>query len=324
MKLRLKVLGLASLAMAGAIAGEALAQKDYPAKSIRLIVPFAPGGPSDILARTLAQKLAEAIKQTVIVDNRATASGTAGTDFVAKSPPDGYTMLLIGAAALTINAAMFPKLPYDTLRDLAPVSVLSSAPYLLVVHPSLPVASVQQLIALAKARPGELNYAAGGPGYLLGTELLKEQTGINIVHIPYKGAGPAMNDLIAGHVQVMMVNMITGLTLSKAGRIRALGVTSTQRSEYAPQLPTLHETGAPGFDVKGQHLILVPAATPRETIARLHQEITRVLQARELKERLAGEGAAVVGSTPEQAETLVRAELVRWTRLVKRLGMVAD
>jgi tripartite-type tricarboxylate transporter receptor subunit TctC len=233
-------------------------------------------------------------------------------------------MLLIGVGALTINAAMFPKLPYDTLKDLAPVSVLSSAPYMLVVHPSLPVTSVQQLIALAKAKPGQLNYAAGGPGYLLGTELLKEQTGIDIVHIPYKGAGPAMNDLIAGHVQVMMINMITGLTLAKAGRIRALGVTSVQRSEYAPQLPTLHETGAPGFDVRGQHLVLVPAATPRDIIAKLHQEIVKVLQAHELKERLAGEGAEVVGSTPEQAEILVRGEIVRWTRLVKRLGLIAD
>jgi tripartite-type tricarboxylate transporter receptor subunit TctC len=312
---------LASLLTVLAAAASA---QTYPTKPIRLIVPFAPGGPSDVLARTLAQKLTEAIKQTVIVDNRATASGTAGTDFVAKALPDGYTMLLIGVGALTINAAMFPKLPYDTLRDLAPVSVLSSAPYMLVVHPSLPVKSLQQLIALAKARPGQLNYAAGGPGYLLGTELLKEQTGVDIVHIPYKGAGPAMNDLIAGHVQVMMINMITGLTLSKAGRIRALGVTGMQRSVFAPELPTLDETGAPGLDVKGQHLILVASGTSRDIIARLHQEIVKVLQAPELKERLANEGAVVVGSTPEQAAALVRSELERWTRLVRRLKLTAD
>ena len=264
------------------------------------------------------------VKQTVIVDNRATASGTVGTDIAAKSPPDGYTMILIGVSALTINAAMYPKLPYDTLRDLAPVSVLSSAPYILVVHPSLPVKSLQQLIALAKARPGQLNYASGGPGYLLGMELLKEQTGMNIVYIPYKGAGPAMNDLIAGHVQVMMVNMISGLTLAKSGRIRAIGVTSVERSQFAPELPTLEETGAPGLDVKGQHLILVPSGTPRDIIARLHQEIIKVLQAHELKERLANEGAVVVGSTPEQAAALVRAELERWTRLVKRLRLTTD
>jgi tripartite-type tricarboxylate transporter receptor subunit TctC len=186
------------------------------------------------------------------------------------------------------------------------------------------VKSLQQLIVLAKARPGQLNYAAGGPGYLLGTELLKEQTGMDIVHIPYKGAGPAMNDLIAGHVQVMMINMITGLTLSKAGRIRALGVTGMQRSVFAPELPTLDETGAPGLDVKGQHLILVPSGTLRDIIARLHQEIVKVLQAPELTERLANEGAVVVGSTPEQAAALVRSELERWTRLVKRLKLTAD
>jgi tripartite-type tricarboxylate transporter receptor subunit TctC len=320
----LNVLSIASVTIAAVTAGNALAQRDYPAKPIRLIVPFAPGGPSDILARTVAQKLTEAMKQTVIVDNRATASGTVGTDIAAKSPPDGYTMILIGVSALTINAAMYPKLPYDTLRDLAPVSVLSSAPYILVVHPSLPVKSLQQLIALAKARPGQLNYASGGPGYLLGMELLKEQTGMNIVYIPYKGAGPAMNDLIAGHVQVMMVNMISGLTLAKSGRIRAIGVTSAQRSQWAPELPTLEETGAPGLDVKGQHLILVPSGTPRDIIARLHQEIIKVLQAPELKERLANEGAVVVGSTPEQAAALVRAELERWTRLVKRLRLTTD
>jgi tripartite-type tricarboxylate transporter receptor subunit TctC len=324
MKRLLNVLSIAAVAIAAVTAGNALAQRDYPAKPIRLIVPFAPGGPSDILARTVAQKLTEAMKQTVIVDNRATASGTVGTDIAAKSPPDGYTMVLIGVGALTINAAMYPKLPYDTLRDLAPVSVLSSAPYILVVHPSLPVKSLQQLIALAKARPGQLNYASGGPGYLLGMELLKEQTGMNIVYIPYKGAGPAMNDLIAGHVQVMMVNMISGLTLAKSGRIRAIGVTSVERSQFAPELPTLEETGAPGLDVKGQHLILVPSDTPRDIIARLHQEIVRVLQAAELKERLANEGAVVVGSTPEQAAALVRAELERWTRLVKRLRLTTD
>lgn len=311
------------LFVASVAAGPASAQA-YPEKPIRLVVPFGPGGPSDIIARTLAQKLTGSMKQTVFVDNRAGASGVIGTAFAAKSPPDGYTMVLIGVGVLTINAAMSPKLPYDTLKDLVPVSILSAAPNMLVVHPSLPVRSLQQLIALAKARPGELNYASGGPGYLLGMEHLKEQTGMNIVYIPYKGAGLAMNDLIAGQVQVMMVNMIAGLTLAKSGRVRALGVTSAKRSEFAPELPTLAETGAPEVDIIGRHLLLVPSGTPRGIISRLHQEIAKVLQTPEVKERLAAEGSRAVGSTPEQAAAAVQAELKRWTGLVKRLGLISD
>ncbi len=303
-------------------AGPASAQT-YPEKPIRLVVPFGPGGPTDIIARTLANKLTGSMKQTVFVDNRAGASGVIGTAYAAKSPPDGYTMVLIGVGVLTINAAMTPKLPYDTLKDLEPVSILSAAPNMLVVHPSLPVRSLQQLIALAKSRPGELNYASGGPGYQLGMEHLKEQTGMNIMYIPYKGAGQAMNDLIAGQVQVMMVNMIAGLTLSKAGRVRALGVTSAQRSEFAPELPTLAETGAPEVDIIGRHMLLVPAGLPREIIAKLHRETVKAVQTREVKERLAAEGSRAVGSTPEEAAAAVQAELTRWTRLVKRLGLTA-
>jgi tripartite-type tricarboxylate transporter receptor subunit TctC len=264
------------------------------------------------------------MKQTVFVDNRAGASGVVGTAYAAKSPPDGYTLVLIGVGVLTINAAMSPKLPYDTLKDLTPMSILSAAPNLLVVHPSLPVRSLRQLIALAKARPGQLNYASGGPGYQLGMEHLKEQTGMDIMYIPYKGAGLAMNDLIAGHVQVMMVNMIAGLTLAKSGRVRALGVTSAQRSEFAPDLPTLAETGAPEVDIIGRHLLLVPAGVPREILAKLHQETVNALQTPEVKERLAAEGSRVVGSTPEQAAAAVQAELARWTKLVKRLGITPE
>ncbi len=311
------------LFVSGVSVGTASAQS-YPEKPIRLVVPFGPGGPTDIIARTLAHKLTGSLKQTVFVDNRAGASGVIGTAYAAKSPPDGYTMVLIGVGVLTINAALSARLPYDTLKDLAPLSILSAAPNLLVVHPSLPVRSLQQLIALAKARPGELNYASGGPGYRLGMEHLKEQTGMNIVFIPYKGAGLAMNDLVAGHVQVMLVNMISGLTLAKSGRIRALGVTSAQRSEFAPELPTLAETGAPEVDIIGRHLLLVPAGVPREIMARLHQETANALQSPEVKERLAAEGSRAVGSTPEQATAAVREELTRWTRLVKRLGLTAE
>jgi tripartite-type tricarboxylate transporter receptor subunit TctC len=298
--------------------------QSYPEKPIRLVVPFAPGGPTDIIARTLANKLTGAMKQTVLVDNRAGANGVIGTAYAAKSPADGYTLVLIGVGVLTINAAMSSKLPYDTLKDLVPVSILSAAPNMLVVHPSLPVRSLRQLIALAKSRPGELNFASGGPGYQLGMEHLKEQTGMNIVYIPYKGASLAMNDLIAGHVQVMMVNMIAGLTLSKSGRVRALGVTSAQRSEFAPELPTLAETGAPQVDIIGRHMLLMPASPPREVLTRVHQETARALQTPEVVERLAAEGSRAVGSTPEQAAAAVQEELARWTRLVKRLGLTAN
>ena len=298
--------------------------QSYPEKPIRLVVPFGPGGPTDIIARTLANKLTGAMKQTVFVDNRAGAGGVIGTAYAAKSPPDGHTLVLIGVGVLTINAAMSSKLPYDTLKDLVPVSILSAAPNMLVVHPSLPVRSLRQLIALAKSRPGELNFASGGPGYQLGMEHLKEQTGMNIVYIPYKGAGLAMNDLIAGHVQVMMVNMIAGLTLSKSGRVRALGVTSAQRSEFAPELPTLAETGAPQVDIIGRHMLLIPASPPREILARVHQETARALQTPEVVERLAAEGSRAVGSTPEQAAAAVQEELTRWTRLVKRLGLTSN
>jgi tripartite-type tricarboxylate transporter receptor subunit TctC len=264
------------------------------------------------------------MKQTILVDNRAGGSGVTGTALAAKSPPDGYTMLLVGVGVLTINAAMTPKLPYDTLKDLSPVSILSAAPNMLVVHPSLPVRNLRQLVALAKTRPGQLNYASGGPGYLLGMEDIKEQTGMNIVHIPYKGAGLAMNDLIAGHVQVALVNMVAGLTMVKAGRVRALGVTSAARSEFAPEIPTLAESGAPAVDIIGRHMVLVPSGTPGVIVARLHKEIAAALQSPDIRERLAADGSKAVGSTPEEAVAAVKTELARWTRLVKKLGLTAD
>jgi tripartite-type tricarboxylate transporter receptor subunit TctC len=320
----LKAFSAVVLLSAAVVATAPASAQTYPDHPLRLVVPFTPGGPTDIIARTMGAKLTESLKQTVIVDNRAGGSGVVGTAYVAKAPADGYTMLLVGVGVLTINAAMTPKLPYDTLKDLQPLSILSAAPNVLVVHPSLPVRNLKQLIALAKAKPGQLNYASGGPGYLLGMEHLKEQTGMNIVHIPYKGAGLAMNDLVAGHVQVALVNMVAGLTMSKAGRVRALGVTSAQRSEFAPELPTLAESGAPEVDIIGRHMMLLPAGTPRPLVTRLHQEIAKILQTPEIRERLAAEGSKAVGSTPEEAAAAVQTELARWTRLVKRIGLTAE
>jgi tripartite-type tricarboxylate transporter receptor subunit TctC len=311
---------LASLAAATSFA------QSYPSKPVRLIVPLAPGGPSDILARAMAQKMTEGLKQSVVVDNRTGAGGTIGTDVAAKSPPDGYTMLLIAAATYTINANLYPKLPFDARKDLAPVSILAAAPYILVVHPSLPVNSLKQLIDLAKARPKELNYASGGTGTgpQMAMELLKLKTGISITHIPYKGTGPALTETIAGQVQLGLFNMIAALPVAQSGRLRALAVSGEKRSSRLPDIPTLSEAGVQGFDEVGGHMIMVPAATPKDIVVRLHQEIIRALHSPEVKSRLEQEGAEVIGNTPEQAAAVIRADLEKWANVIRRTGIRAD
>jgi tripartite-type tricarboxylate transporter receptor subunit TctC len=304
-------------------ASGALAQTNYPTRPIRLIVPLAPGGPSDILARTMGQKLSEGFKQTVIVDNRTGAGGTIGTDIAAKSPADGYTLLLIAAATYTINASLYQKLPYDPRKDLAPVSIMAGAPYILVVHPSLPVKTVKELLALAKARPGELNYASGGSGTgpQMAFELLKLRTGVNIVHIPYKGTGPALNDMIAGQTQVALFNMIAALPFAQSGRLRGIAVSGPKRSPRISQLPTLTEVGIPGFEEIGGHMIMVPAATPKDIVSRLHQEILKALHSPEVKARLESEGAEIIGNTPEQAAASLRADMDKWAEVIRRTGI---
>jgi tripartite-type tricarboxylate transporter receptor subunit TctC len=311
-----------AIALAAAVAVPGHAQS-YPTKTIRLVVPLAPGGPSDILARTMAAKLTESLKQTVVVDNRPGAGGTLGADIVAKAPPDGYTMLLMGVSTLTINASMYSKLSYDTLRDFTAISVLAGAPYLLVVHPSLPVKSLNDLVALAKARPGELNYASGGTGTgpHLAMEVLKDKLHMKIEHIPYKGAGPAMNDLIAGHVQVLMVNMIAGLPMVKAGRMRALGQSGARRSPGAPDIPTFAEGGAAGYDSTGQHGMWFPAGVPRDIVMRVNEDIVKALHTKDVSERLAAEGAEVVGNTPDEAQAIVRRDVAQWAAVIKKLGL---
>ena len=303
----------------------ALFAQPYPAKPIRLIVPLAPGGPSDTLARTVALRLTEVIGQSVVVENRAGAGGVVGTEIAAKSPPDGYTMLLV-STSFTINASLYPKLPYDTLKDLAAVTMLASGPYLIAVHPSLPVKSMKELIALAKSRPGQLNYASGGSGTgpHMSLELLKLATGVNIVHIPYKGAGPALIDLMAGHVQIQPVNILVGLPQARAGKLRALAVTTAKRSAAAPEVPTVAETVVPGFNEGGQHGIVVPAGVPREVIARLQQSIVKVLQNPEVKDRLASEGSEVVGNTPEQYGAIIRSDVEKWAKVIQRTGIRAN
>jgi tripartite-type tricarboxylate transporter receptor subunit TctC len=303
----------------------ALAQQAYPVKPIRLIVPLAPGGPSDTLARAVAVRLTEVMGQSVVVENRAGAGGTVGTDIAAKSPPDGYTMLLI-STSFAINASLYSKLPYDTLKDLQAVTLIAAAPYLIAAHPSLPAKSMKELIALARARPGQLNYASGGSGTgpHMTLELLKLGTGTNIVHIPYKGAGPALIDLMAGHVELQPVNILVGLPQARAGKLRALAVSTAKRSAAAPEIPTIAETVLPGFDEGGQHGIVVPAGTPRDVVARLHQGIIKVLQNPDVKDRLAAEGSEVVANTPEQFGAIIRADVEKWAKVIQRTGIRAN
>jgi tripartite-type tricarboxylate transporter receptor subunit TctC len=298
----------------------------WPAKPIRLVVPLAPGGPSDLLARTMAQQLTPALGQPIVVDNRTGAGGTIGIDIAAKSPGDGYTMLLVAASTYTINANLYPKLPYDARRDLTPVSILAAGPYMLTVHPSLPVKTLKDLIALDKARPRDLNYGSGGTGTgpQMSMELLKLKTGMQITHIPYKGTGPMLIDHMAGHIQVSLSNLIAALPVVESKRLRALFVTGAKRSKKLPDLPTLEELNIKGFDDVAGHMIFVPAGTPKEIIARLNRELVKALHAPEVTARLENEGAEVIGNTPEEAAAIVRADLDKWADVIKRSGIKPD
>lgn len=316
---------LAALVVAG-VSAPLKAQQAYPTRQIRLIVPLAPGGPSDILARSMAQQLTDSMKQTVFVDNRAGAGGVIGTDIAAKSPGDGYTMLLMAVATYTINAGRYTKLPYDPLKDLKPVSILAGAPYALVVHPALPVRNLKELVALDKKRPGQMNYSSGGAGTgpHLATEVLKAATGMTAVHIAYKGAGPAMADLVAGQVQFQLANMIASVPLVKGNRLRVIAISGSKRSRVWPEVPTIAESGISGLDEVGGHMILVPGATPPAILARLHQELVKVLQQPDVKARLEGEGAEIFGTSPEQSAATIRSEIERMGKLIKQLGLQAE
>ena len=307
------------------IATSALAQS-YPVKPIRLVVPLAPGGPSDLLARTMAQQLTPALGQPIVVDNRTGAGGTIGVDIAAKSPPDGYTLLLIASSTYTITANLYPKLPYDARRDLTPVSILAAGPYMMTVHPSLPAKTFKELLALAKAHPHDLNYGSGGTGTgpQMSMELLKLKTGLSITHIPYKGTGPMLIDHMAGHIQVSLSNLIAALPVVESKRLRALVVTGAKRSNKLPEVPTLEESGIPGFDDISGHMILVPAGTPKDIITRLNRELVKALRAPDVVARLENEGAEIIGNTPEEAAAIVRADLDKWADVIKRSGIKPD
>jgi len=318
---------LAHAVTAAAAAGALLvaphaAAQNYPAGPLRIVVPFTAGGGTDILARLIAQKLNESWGQPAVVDNRPGASGTVGTAFVAKAAGDGQTMLIV-PAGYAGNPGLYKKLPYDHTRDLAPVSWLASGPLTLVIHPSLPARSVKELIALAKARPGEINFGSSGAGTLphLSAELFNSMAGIRMVHIPYKGAGAAVTDVMAGRVPVYFMNILQSLALIKAGKLRALGVTTPERTPIAPEIPAIAEAGLKGFDMTNWYGLLVPAATPRDVIVKLSGEVARILKLPELRSRLAEDGMTVVASTPEQFGEYLARETAKFTRVIETAGI---
>ena len=299
--------------------------QDYPHKPIRFIVPQPPGGTSDILARVLAQKLSENLHQQVIIDNRAGASGTIGTDLAAKATPDGYTIVLVYTTHAT-TPGIYGKLPYDPIADFAPITIATAAPLYLVVHPKIPVTSVPELIAYAKTRPGELNFcsAGNGSGSHLAGELFNTMTGVKLTHIPYKGSGPAITELIGGQVQLMFAGIVPIEPHVRAGRVRGIAVSSARRSLAMPQVPTIAESGLPGFEVVGWYGVLAPAHTPHAIIVRLHREFLNILQTPEIRDRLLREGAEPVGNSPAQFTEFLRTDIARWAKVIRQAGAKLD
>ena len=315
----MRTLFVAGALMAMAYPGSA---QNYPTGPIRIVVPFTPGGGTDILSRIIAQKLNESWGQPVLVDNRPGASGTVGTAVVAKAPGDGHTVL-VTPAAYASNPGLYKKLPYDQNRELAPVSLLASGPLVLVVHPSLPVKSIRELVAFVRARPGEVNFGSPGAGALphLSAELFNSMNKLKMVHIPYKGAGAAVTDVMAGRVPVYFMNILQSLPLIKAGKLRALGVTTPERTPIAPEIPTIAEAGMKGYDMTNWYGMLVPSGTSREVIVKLSTEVARILKLPELTARLAQDGMTVVASTPEQFAEFLARETVKYTRVIEAAGI---
>ena len=301
------------------VACAALAQ-EYPSRPVRVVVPFAAGGPNDTIARLVAQKLAESLGQPFPVENRPGAGGNIGTDYAAKSTPDGYTLLSAGPGSLIVNPLM-GKVPYDTQRDFAPIALLARAPNALVAYPALPAHSVAELIALARARPGAINYASGGEGSTphLAAALFASMAGVELTHVPYKGTAPATTDLIGGQVQIAFLGVPAVLPHIRSGKLRVLAVTGLRRSPELPEVPTVSESGVPGYEVSPWYGLLAPAGTPRAIVARLALEATRIVRAPETREKLSQQGAEAAGSTPEEYAAVIRADTSTLTGIVVSL-----
>ncbi len=298
----------------------------FPQRPLRAIVPVAAGGGHDLVARIVAGRLSETLGQQVVIDNRAGGGGSVGATLVARAAPDGYTLLVGSISTHALNPALFGKLTYDSQRDFAPISLIGAVPNVLVVHPSLPVTNVAEFIAHARAHPGKINYGSAGVGVSshLAMELLKTTAGIDVVHVPYKGAGPALADLLAGQVQVMCTSLAGQIAYIRAGRVRAIAVTSARRNAQLPDVPTVIESGLPGFEVGIWFAMFAPAGTARPVVARLHADTVRVVTAPDVRERMAQNGVEAQHSTPEELAAFARSELARWTKVVKASGMKVD
>ncbi len=312
----------AAVLLAVSVCGPAAAQQ-YPAKPIRMIMGFPPGGGTDIVGRIVAQRLSEVIGQQILPDNRGGAAGQIAAELVAKSPPDGYTIMLAHIAAISILPTLYPRLPYDAARDFAPITLVASGPNFLVVHPSIPAKSVKELVALAKARPGQLHYASPGAGTVqhLSAELFKLQAKVDMLHVPYKGSGQSIVDLVAGHVHLNFDSVPPVLPHVRSGRLRALAVTSAKRFSILPDIPTVTEGGVPGFDMGTWWGLVAPAAVSKDVIARLHAETVKVLRQNDVKEKIAFAGADTVGNTPDEFGAFIRNERAKYARIVKEANI---
>ena len=308
-----------------ALAPVAASAQGFPAKPLRLVVGSTPGGGTDIAARLIAPRMSEHLGRQVVVENRPGASTTIGVDHVVRSSPDGYT-LLMGVSSLAINPHLLKNVPYDALKDLAPVSQVVVSPNIMVAHPSLPVRSVKELIAMARARPGELNFAAGGAGSSqhLAIELFVYMTGVKIVHVPYKGQGMALIDVVAGQVSLMMANVISALPHVRNARLRALGVTGPKRALVAPEIPTVAESGVPGYEVLQWYGVLAPAATPHEIVQRVQRAIASALEDGKVRERIVADGGEPVGSSPEAFAAVLRNDTRKWGEVIRKAGIKVE
>lgn len=300
--------------------------QNYPAKAVRVVVPFPAGGPTDVVTRIIAPRLSEALGQPVVIDNRGGAGGAIGTELVAKSPPDGYTVLAGTIGGLAVSPTLNPKLGYDTLRDLAPITQLVNVSYIVTLHPSVPAKSMRELLALAKARPGKLNYgsAGAGTGPHLAGELLNMMVGVKLVHVPYKGSAPAQTALLAGEVDLNFENTLLVLPHIQSGRLRPLAATGTTRQKLLPDLPTVAEAGVPGFSASGWYGMMAPVAVPKDIIGKLNAAVTRALRSPDVADRLNKLAAEPAPGTPEQFSAFLRSEIGKWANVVKAANMKAD
>jgi tripartite-type tricarboxylate transporter receptor subunit TctC len=299
---------------------------NYPNKPIKIVVPFPPGGATDIVARALGNELSKAFNQSVVIENKGGGGGNPGADMVAKSAPDGYTLVMATVGTHAINMSLYSKMPYDAVKDFEPIVLAAGVPNLLVVHPSVPAKSVKELTALAKAQPGKLNVASSGNGTSihLAAELYKQMAGVDIVHVPYKGSAPAVADLLGGQVQMMFDNLPVSLPHAKAGKLRPLAVTSLTRSPALPDVPTMDEEGFKGFDATSWFGLLAPAGTPKDIITKLNAASVKALASPEMRERLAAQGADPIGNTPEQFAAFIKVEIDKWAKIVKASGARVD